>query len=86
MWCSGLLAGCVAYSVTNPMDVVRTRLVLQQGRYGHRTIGPVFRAIVRNEGIGALFRGVGTRVISSAPGAALASFTYELAIRLSLKD
>ena len=82
---SGVCAGAFAYSVTNPLDVIRTRIVLQQG-YGETRFLPVMSAIIRKEGFRALLRGVGTRVLSSAPSAAIASFSYELAVRLSIKQ
>jgi solute carrier family 25, member 44 len=82
---SGLFAGAVAYSVTNPLDVIRTRIVLQQG-HGETRFFSVMFAIIRKEGFRALLRGVGTRVLSTAPSAAIASFSYELAVRLSIKQ
>ena len=83
--CSGVLAGVISYGLTNPMDLVRTRMVLQQQVYGEKRVLSVLRAVVRNEGVGALFKGVLPRVLSAAPASAIGSFTYELALRISLK-
>ncbi len=82
---SGVLAGVVAYGLTNPMDLVRTRMILQQETYGERRVLGVLRAVARREGLAALFKGVVPRVMSAAPASALGSFTYELALRISLK-
>jgi hypothetical protein len=82
---SGVLAGALSYGLTNPFDLVRTRMVLQQQMYGEVRVLSVLRAVVRNEGFLALFKGVLPRVLSAAPASAIGSFTYELALRLSLK-
>jgi hypothetical protein len=83
---SGVLAGAVAYGLTNPMDLVRTRMILQQETYGEKRVLGVLRAVARREGFAALFKGVVPRVMSAAPASALGSFTYELALRISLKN
>ncbi len=82
---SGVLAGAIAYALTNPMDLVRTRMILQQETYGETRVLGVLRAVARREGFAALFKGVVPRVMSAAPASALGSFTYELALRVSLK-
>lgn len=75
---AGGMAGAVASSLTNPMDVVRTRTVLGQGCYGETKPWAVLRMLVRNEGWSALTKGVVPRVAQAMPAAALASFTYEV--------
>ena len=82
---SGVLAGAIAYALTNPMDLVRTRMILQQETYGKKHVLSVLREVARREGVKSLFKGVVARVMSAAPASALGSFTYELALRLSLK-
>lgn len=82
---SGVMAGVLSYGITNPFDLVRTRMVLQQEVYGEKRVLSVLRAVVRNEGLAALFKGVVPRVLSAAPASAIGSFTYELALRVSLK-
>jgi hypothetical protein len=103
---SGVMAGVLSYGITNPMDLVRTRMVLQQQVslnvvvfvlffvecifleikvYGEKRVLGVLRAVLRNEGFSALFKGVVPRILSAAPASAIGSFTYELALRISLK-
>lgn len=83
---SGIVAGVVAYALTNPMDLVRTRLVLRQQCYGHTNPLRVMAAVARHEGLRALSKGVVPRVLSAAPASALGSFTYEFALRVSLRQ
>uniref|UniRef100_A0A6B2LER9 Mitochondrial carrier protein n=1 Tax=Arcella intermedia TaxID=1963864 RepID=A0A6B2LER9_9EUKA len=57
----GSIAGAFAAGLTTPMDVVKTRLMLGMNAYS----GPldVVRNIIEKEGIGALYSGVGPRVL-----------------------
>jgi solute carrier family 25 protein 38 len=82
---SGIAAGAIATALTNPPDVVRTRMQLQEGpmrRGPGKRIGggadltawEVARDIVRRNGVAALFtRGLAPRVIKKSlqvrPGA-----------------
>ena len=62
-----LVAGCVsggfAAAVTNPLDLVKTRL--QSKDNPHKTIGQVVRAVVKIEGIVGLWAGTMPSVVSS---------------------
>jgi len=61
----GSLAGAVAAAVTTPLDVVKTRLMLNaknaSGQLYSGTLSTL-QTIVREEGYAALFHGVGPRV------------------------
>lgn len=62
-----LIAGCVsggfAAAITNPLDLVKTRLQSKDTPY--KTIGEVVRAVVRNEGIVGLWAGTMPSVVSA---------------------
>lgn len=60
---SGGIAGCVASGLTNPMDLVRTRTVVGYGCYGETKPLRLIRAVVKNEGVSALAKGVIPRVM-----------------------
>ena len=61
----GSFAGAVAAAVTTPLDVVKTRLMLNAkdttGKLYSGTLSTL-QTILRNEGVMALFHGVGPRV------------------------
>jgi hypothetical protein len=77
----GCVAGGVGAAITNPLDVVTSRLMVQDGSagYGGGTMGSVFRAAVA-EGPGALWRGTVPRVAQIAPLSAIAFAVYEGAL------
>lgn len=78
---AGGIAGGTAAAVTNPLDVVKTRLqtegVTSATRYKGSGVIPVIRQIVREEGVKALLHGIKPRVMFHIPAAALCWGTYE---------
>ncbi|KAF5399747.1 Mitochondrial thiamine pyrophosphate carrier [Paragonimus heterotremus] len=73
----GIVAGTVATTCCQPLDVMRTRLVAQ-GR--HKVYSGVVRGfidLVRNEGILALWRGLGPSCMLIAPQTAITFAVYE---------
>eukprot|EP00884_Botryococcus_braunii_P016663 jgi/Botrbrau1/3680/Bobra.0008s0009.2 len=78
---AGSMAGASAALLTNPLDVVKTRLQLEgvnsATRYGTTAVVPILRSIVREEGQGALWWGVRARVLFHAPAAAICWGSYE---------
>jgi len=56
----GSFASCVAEASTMPIDVVKVRLQYQgsDGKLQYRGLVDAFRGTVRNEGAGALFKGI----------------------------
>ncbi|KAI9343854.1 S-adenosylmethionine transporter [Zopfochytrium polystomum] len=80
----GSISGGTAAAVTTPLDVVKTRIMLSQrnGGDGYHTIPSAFRTIVREEGPGALFKGITPRVTWISMGGAVFLGTYELVLRL----
>jgi solute carrier family 25 S-adenosylmethionine transporter 26 len=74
--CGGL-GGGLAAAVTNPFDVVTSRLMVQDSRAGYgQTMMSVASATAR-EGPGALWRGTLPRVAQIAPLSAIAFAVYE---------
>ena len=84
---SALLAGCTSAILTNPLDVVKTRLqVAARQRSGQQ---PSFRAIAQQllaeEGARGLLRGVAPRITSTALWSTCMVTTYEFLKRTCLK-
>lgn len=79
----GLAVGATAAVVTNPADVVKTRVQVQEGGNArqYRGVFHCFQRITREEGFPALFRGVGPRVVALAPGSALLLTAFEFISR-----
>ncbi|OLL26796.1 Calcium-binding mitochondrial carrier protein Aralar1, partial [Neolecta irregularis DAH-3] len=75
---SGAVAGAPAAALTTPADVIKTRLQaeLRKGQTNYRNIPHAFTTILKEEGIRALFKGAGARVLRSSPqfGATLACY------------
>lgn len=71
----GSLAGAVAAGVTTPLDVMKTRLMLARGE--SERVGVVVRRMVREEGVGVFFRGVGLRVVWISVGGAVFLGSYQ---------
>eukprot|EP00897_Mesotaenium_endlicherianum_P007588 jgi/Mesen1/6858/ME000351S05974 len=78
---AGGAAGALASAVTNPLDVVKTRLQCQgvcgAKRYTSGSVVAAMRDIVQQEGAGALLRGLRPRVLFHTPAAAICWSTYE---------
>lgn len=78
---AGGAAGALASAVTNPLDVVKTRLQCQgvcgAKRYQSGAVLQALQQIVHTEGPGALWRGVRARVLFHTPAAAICWSTYE---------
>ncbi|KAJ3215485.1 hypothetical protein HDU67_000343 [Dinochytrium kinnereticum] len=92
---SGFLAGCVSAAVTNPMDVIKTRMqtlnLAPSGGGGERKgTGPSLaescKALYKSEGWKGFTRGMGARVLQIAPVSVMTISTYEIVKYLSVKD
>ena len=84
---SALLAGCTSAVLTNPLDVVKTRLQVAIKQQGQQQ--PSFRAIAQQllaeEGPKALLRGVAPRITSTALWGTSMVTAYEFLKRICLK-
>jgi len=76
---SGTLAAIPASLLTNPMDLVKTRLQVayRPGEEVYAGIGDCFRRVHEKEGIAAFFKGSFPRVARIAPQFGLSLFAYE---------
>eukprot|EP00092_Neocalanus_flemingeri_P076870 GFUD01095387.1.p1 GENE.GFUD01095387.1~~GFUD01095387.1.p1 ORF type:complete len:265 (+),score=60.11 GFUD01095387.1:42-836(+) len=70
----GSMGGVVAAVITNPLDVVKTRIMLAEGEMGPRQ---VLRNICQEEGLGSLFAGVVPRTVWIAVGGLIFFGVYE---------
>ncbi|KAL0481154.1 hypothetical protein AKO1_012594, partial [Acrasis kona] len=77
----GAISGMVAAAVTNPLDVVKTRLQIQgkatSSEHHYRGIFHAFSSIIRNEGLKSLLKGVGPRTVSVIPATAISMGAFE---------
>ena len=85
----GAAAGAIAATATTPFDVIKTRRQVFDApsdgapRLTGSRASPVgtqemFREIARNEGLGALFAGLGPRLAKVAPSCAIMIASYEM--------
>ena len=58
----GAIAGAFTGAVTTPLDVIKTRLMVQGSTAQYKGLVDAFRVILREEGPRAFFKGVGPRV------------------------
>ncbi|EGE84681.1 hypothetical protein RJZ56_002433 [Blastomyces dermatitidis] len=74
----GSIAGAVAAGLTTPLDVVKTRVMLaRRGGSEHIRVRDVVRGIMKEEGFGAFWRGVGPRVAWIGIGGAVFLGSYQ---------
>lgn len=71
---SGASAGVLATIAVHPLETVRTRLVVGGGRGGALACAA---DIIRQEGAGALFRGLDASIVGIVPYAAIRLATYD---------
>lgn len=80
----GSLAGAIAAGVTTPLDVLKTRIMLQRRTHGQARTGGtqvirLLAQIKQEEGMRGLFRGFGPRVAWISVGGAIFLGTYQWA-------
>lgn len=80
----GALAGAISASITTPLDVVKTRLMTQEGvnkvsAAMYSGVSETMKLILKEEGWVGLTRGMGPRVLHSACFSALGYFAFETA-------
>ncbi|KAL2497034.1 S-adenosylmethionine carrier 1 [Abeliophyllum distichum] len=59
----GAFAGAITGAVTTPLDVIKTRLMVQGSATQYKGISHCVSTIAREEGSSALFKGMGPRVL-----------------------
>ncbi|CAM9210750.1 unnamed protein product [Choristocarpus tenellus] len=83
---AGLCTGTTTVLLTNPLDVLRTRLQVEGRRGDNRTIRSEFRTLMKEDGRMGLLRGIGPQLLAMAPASVLIVTIYELIKRLSRKN
>jgi len=72
---AGAVAGVSEILVMYPLDVVKTRVQLQQGKgageEGYNGMVDCFRKIIKNEGFSRLYRGINAPILMEAPKRAI---------------
>ena len=76
---NGLMAGCLASLVTQPMDVVKTKMQIQTS--GYKTIVQACSRILKKYGPRGFFLGLGPRLLRRSLMAGLAWSLYERAMK-----
>ena len=79
---SGAIAGAIADVLTHPLSTVKTRLQCQGAmpqNGGVRYTGPIsgISYIIKAEGVGSLYKGIGVVLSAAAPGQAFYFAGYE---------
>uniref|UniRef100_A0A1L8DXS9 Mitochondrial thiamine pyrophosphate carrier n=1 Tax=Nyssomyia neivai TaxID=330878 RepID=A0A1L8DXS9_9DIPT len=66
-FCCGGFAGASAAFVSTPLDVIRTRLIVQDAGQGYRNSFQAVGMILRKDGIRGLYRGFGPSLLQITP-------------------
>jgi len=75
---AGLGAGFLASLVTTPADVIKVKVQCEAGKDGgYPSIGEVVTRVLREEGYGGFFAGVGARVCKIGPAMMINICVYE---------
>jgi len=74
---AGGSAGCIACTMTYPLDLIRTRLAAQTTTRHYNGIADAFVKILRDEGAKGLYRGLRPTLIGVGPNLALNFAAYE---------
>lgn len=74
---AGACAGGVACSACYPLDLIRTRLTIQDGQHReYKSIADAFSKIARREGFWGLYKGLGTTLMVAVPNLAISYCIY----------
>jgi len=83
---AGILGGLTTAVLTNPIDIIRTRIQTQKGTYGAHKIVPVICNVYKHEGMLGFSKGVGARIgLLVLEGILFADF-YEIMMYFSQKS
>eukprot|EP00123_Amoebidium_parasiticum_P011827 comp20924_c2_seq1/m.27925 comp20924_c2_seq1/g.27925 ORF comp20924_c2_seq1/g.27925 comp20924_c2_seq1/m.27925 type:complete len:317 (-) comp20924_c2_seq1:208-1158(-) len=82
---AGMCAGATAATITNPMDVLKTRIQVAPGRDA-MTVRVALQTLLREEGLMGFTNGLTAKIMNSAPVSVLMITVYELVKRLSVME
>ena len=74
---SGGVAGAFAAGAVTPSDVIKTRLQMKGGKDKYQNMGHAFRTILKEEGMGALYKGAIPRMAVVGPLFAITLLAFE---------
>jgi len=77
----GVTSALLAATLTNPLDVVRTRYQLEDSKSVRATV----KRLWREEGLRGMRKGLSARILANAPTSGILVLTYEWVKRLSLR-
>ncbi|KAL2913910.1 hypothetical protein HK105_206644 [Polyrhizophydium stewartii] len=83
---AGAIAGVTEILTMYPLDVVKTRFQIQVGNAEYKSIVDCFQKIVKNEGVGALYRGILPPIMVEAPKRAIKFGANEKYRQLYMKN
>ena len=91
---AGFIAGTVTSSLINPLDVVKTRLQVQDSQSPstagkpkpYRNFVHGLRQVYVEEGVRGYVRGLVPKLVSRGPLSAMSSLMYELVLYMSRMD
>jgi len=78
---SGAVAGIVTATITNPLDVVKTRIVTRGSEKGHETIRAVFKTVFSESGLKGFWKGLIPRIMHIAPNSAMYMWIFDTVFR-----
>lgn len=78
---AGSIAGSIAAAFTTPLDVAKTRIMLETGR--RSSIASVIMGITKDEGFVRLYSGILPRSMWMGLGGFIFFFSYEFTLKLS---
>lgn len=82
---AGLCAGVTAATITNPLDVAKTRLQVSTTK--GQSVLSIWREIIQKDGLKSLLsRGLSARLLNVIPTSLLSVTIYEQVKALSVKD
>ncbi|XP_006815419.1 solute carrier family 25 member 44-like isoform X1 [Saccoglossus kowalevskii] len=79
---AGPAAGMTSATLTNPMDIIRTRLQVSGGT----SIIETFNELIKEDGMKGLTKGLTARYVATVPTSFMICVSYEFIKRISLKS
>ena len=74
---AGAAAGAAAAILTNPLDVVKTRMITRPEELSHKTPFSTARQVLLESGVPGFYRGLLPRILHIAPNSALYMFVFD---------